>query len=276
MYHTTADQVAIYYEVHGQSGSPLLMLTGMGAAIGDWLPEQIETLSRRHQVILVDNRGVGRSDKPTTPYTMPQFAADTVGVLTDLQIEQAHILGGSLGGMIAQHVAVNYPARVTSLILCCTTAVSFGHPYFVPPSQEVLMELTKPPSGNRVQDMEDGWKLCFTPDFIERNPELFNRLRANALAYPDSPPYAKQLQFEAVVHSHNLYDQVSQLPCPTLVQVGTEDALLPAENSRRLARLIPGSRLIEYPDCGHRLIEEGGEPVINDILAFLAEVDGIA
>ena len=273
MYHITADQSAIYYEVHGQSGSPLVMLTGMGGAIGDWLPEQIETLSRQHQVILIDNRGAGRSDKPTTPYTMTQFAADTVGVLNDLQIEQAHILGGSLGGMIAQHVAVNYPARVTSLILCCTTAVSLGHPYFVPPSQEVLMALTKPPSGKRAQDIADGWKFCFTPAFIERNPELLNRLQANALAYPDTPPYAHQLQFEAVVHSHNLYDQVSQLHCPTLIQVGTEDALLPAENSRRLARLIPIARLSEYPNCGHRLIEEGGEPVINDILAFLAEVD---
>lgn len=159
MYHTTADQIAIYYEVHGQSGSPLLMLTGMGGDIGDWLPEQIETLSCRHQVILVDNRGAGRSDKPTTPYTMRQFAADTVGVLTDLQIEQAHILGGPLGGMIAQHVAVNYPERVTSLMLCSTTAVAPGHPAFVSPAPEAFIALTRPPSGNRAQDIEDGWSL---------------------------------------------------------------------------------------------------------------------
>lgn len=276
MYHTTADQVAIYYEVHGQSGSPLLMLTGMGGDIGDWLPEHIEQLSRQHQVILVDNRGAGRSDKPITPYTMSQFAEDTVGVLTDLQIEQAHILGGSLGGMIAQHVAVNYPERVTSLILCCTTAVAPGHPAFVPPAPEVFTALTRPPSGNRVQDVEDGWQLCFTPAFIKQNPELFNRLRANALAYPDCPPHAQQLQFEAIVHSHNLYEQVRQLACPTLVQVGAQDLLLPAENSHTLACLIPSARLIEYPDCGHRLIEERGERVINDILAFLAEVDNRA
>lgn len=275
MYHTTADQVAIYYEVHEQNGSPLLMLTGMGGDIADWLPEQIEQLSRQHQVIRLDNRGTGRSDKPTTPYTMTQFAADTFGVLVDLQIEQAHILGGSLGGMIAQHVAVDYPERVTSLILCCTTAVAPGHPAFVPPTPEVFMQLTKPPSGNRVQDIEDGWQLCFTPAFIEENVELFNRLRKNALAYPDSPPHALKLQFESIIHSHNLYTQVGQLRCPTLVQVGTEDILLPAENSRTLARLIPGARFIEYPGCGHRFMEEGGEKVINDILAFLIEVENI-
>ncbi len=276
MYHTTVDQVAIYYEVYGQSGSPLLMLTGMGADIGDWLPEQIEALSRQHRVILIDNRGAGRSDKPTMPYTMTQFAADTVGVLTDLHIDQAHILGGSLSGMIAQHVAVTYPERVSSLILCSTTAVAPGHPVFVSPAPEVLMALTMPPSGNRVQDIEAGWQLCFTSAFIEQNNALFNRLRANALAYPDNPPYAQQLQFEAVVHSHNLYEQVRQLRCPTLIQAGTQDLLMPAENSHTLARLIPGARLIEYPNCGHRLIEEGGEPALNDILAFLAEVDGIA
>lgn len=274
MYYTTTDQISIYYEIHGQCGSPLLMLLGMGADIGDWLPEQIEQLSCRHQVILVDNRGAGRSDKPTTPYTMTQFAADTAGVLAELQIEQAHILGGSLGGMIAQHVAVNYPERIRSLILCCTTAVAPGHPAFVPPTQAVFMQLTKPPSGNRVQDIEEGWQLCFTPAFIEANVDLFNRLRENALAYPDSPPHALNLQFESVIHSHNLYAQVSQLRCPTLVQVGTEDILLPAENSRTLARLIPGARFIEYPGCGHRFIEEGGEKVINDILTFLDGVDG--
>lgn len=275
MYHTTTDQVAIYYEVHGQSGTPLLMLAGMGGDIGDWLPEQIEMLSQRHRVILVDNRGAGRSDKPTTPYTMSQFAADTVGVLTDLQIERAHILGGSMGGMIAQHVAVHYPERVRSLILCCTAAVSLGHPAFVAPTQEVLMALTKPPSGNRLQDLEEGWKLCFTPAFLEQKSERLTRMRENALAYPDSPPYVGKLQFEAILQ-HNLYEPVSQLQCPTLIQVGTADMLLPAENSRTLARLIPGAHLIEYPGLGHRFLEEGGEPVINDILAFLAEIDAVS
>lgn len=274
MAYATGNQISIYYEVHGHHGSPLLMIIGLGASIGDWLPEQIEQLSQKHRVILFDNRDAGQSEKLTTAYTMADFAADAVSVLDALAINKAHILGASMGGMIAQHIALNHAERVMSLILGCTTPTfNLEHPQFVAPSQEVLAELVKPPSGNREQDIESSWKRNFTVGFIERNRDLLDRLRDIALAAPALPPEANQRQTEAILNTHDTYHRLAQIQHPTLLQTGAEDLIIPAENSRIMARLIANARLIEYPDCGHLFFEAGGEKVINDILNFLEEVD---
>jgi pimeloyl-ACP methyl ester carboxylesterase len=274
MPYTTGNPVSIYYEVHGNRGSPLLMIAGFGASIADWLPEQIEQLSQKHQVIIFDNRGAGQSDKPANAYSMADFAADAVRVLDAIHVSQTHVFGVSMGGMIAQHVALNHRDRILSLILGCTTAIGdVNHPKMVAPSQEVLMELMRPPSRNRAQEIESGWKLQFTLPFIERNRELLERLRDNALAYPECPADARQLQLAAISSTHNTYDQLGSIQHPMLIQTGSEDLLIPAENSRIMARLMPGARFIEYASCGHRFVEENGEKVINDILTFLDEVD---
>lgn len=270
----TGNKLSIYYETHGQNGSPLLMITGQGGSIADWLPEHIERLSQKHRVIVFDNRGAGHSDRPTASFTMADFAADTISVLDDLGIRKAHVLGISMGGMIAQHVAINHPNRVLSMILGCTApTMNVEHPRVVPPSHEVLLEFTKPKSGNRVQDMESAWKLLFTPRFIEQNRALLDRIRDNLLAYPECSEESQQLQAEAAVNTHDTYDLLPNIEHPTLVQAGIEDILIPIENSRIMARLIPNARMIEYENCAHAFLEESGEKAVDDILAFLDEID---
>jgi 3-oxoadipate enol-lactonase len=203
---------------------------------------------------------------------MSDLASDAMGVLDSLQVDRAHIFGCSLGGMIAQHVALNYPARLQSLILACTSSV-WGHPKFITPTEEVVAQLAKPSSGDRAQDIREGWQILHPPAFLESHRDwLEQELRKLlALKYPVTPDYARELQIGAVLSSHNTYDQLSQILCPTLVQTGTEDILIPPENSRLLAARIPNARLIEYPDQGHGFLGPCEEQSAQDILAFLAE-----
>lgn len=274
MPYTVGNPVSIYYKVHGNQGSPLLLIMGLGATLASWSPEQIEQLSQEHQVILFDNRGTGHSEKLTTAYTMTDLALDTISVLDALNIRKAHVLGVSMGGMIAQHVALNHPDRVLSLLLGCTAPTgNVNHPRMIPPSQEVLMELLMPPSGNRAQDIEVGWKRSVTAEFIASNRDLLVQLRDRELAYPECPADAQELQLIAISSTHDTYEQLGRIQQPTLIQTGTEDIMIPAENSRQMARLIPGARLIEYPNCGHDFLIQGGEKAVADILAFVREVD---
>ena len=272
MPYAKLSEISIYFETHGDSGSPLLMINGLGDNLANWSPEWVQRLSTQHMVVFFDNRGTGQSDKPTTPFTMADFASDTVGVLDALQIERAHVFGISLGGMIAQHVALNYPTRVQSMILTSTTSV-WEHPKFVPPTQEVLTQLAKPASEDPAQDIRDSWWIFYTPAFIESHRDWLEQELQKSLdvEYPETPDYAIELQMGAVLNSHNIYDKLSQIICPTLVLTGTEDVLIPPENSHILAERIPHAQLIEYPGYGHDMLGPCKEQAAQHILDFISE-----
>jgi 3-oxoadipate enol-lactonase len=274
MPYAKLNRISIYYEVHGENGSPLLMIHGLGCSIADWPQALIQLLSTRHVVVIFDNRGTGQSDKPTDPFTMADLARDAIGVLDSLQIDQAHVFGCSLGGMIAQHVVLNHPTRVQSLLLACTSSV-WGHPKFVAPPEEVVAQLARPASGDRAQDIREGWQILHPPAFLELHRDWLEQelQKLLALKYPVTPDYARELQIGAVLSSHNTYDKLSQILCPTLVQTGMEDILIPPENSRILADQIPNTRLIEYPDQGHGFLGPCAEQIAQDILNFLAEIE---
>jgi 3-oxoadipate enol-lactonase len=128
--------INIYYEIHGK-GEPLVLIYGYAADSGLWF-RQIPILSKKYRIIAFDNRGVGRSDKPDIPYTMAMMAGDIAGLLDTIGIDTAHIFGISMGGMIAQHFALNYPQRVISLILGCTTC---GGVHSIQPKPESMAAL---------------------------------------------------------------------------------------------------------------------------------------
>lgn len=267
------NDISMYYEIHGEDGSPLMLIQGFGASKIDWFPPYVEKMAAKHRVVIFDNRGVGQTDKPTNPYAMPQFAADTVGLLDALAIEKTHVFGVSMGGMIAQHVALEYPERVLGLVLGCTAAGGPGNPNLISPSDEVFAVLTKPPSGDRAQDSRDLWPILYTPTYIEANRGLLeNRLQVK-LAYPETPPYALELQMGAITQTHDTFARLGEIRSPTLVQTGLDDVLIPPQNSRILAERIPNVRLIEYFEAAHCYFDEMGLTAINDVLAFLEEVD---
>jgi pimeloyl-ACP methyl ester carboxylesterase len=264
--------ISIFYEIHGDHGSPLIMIHGYNSSTIDWYAPHIEQLSSKHRVILFDNRGVGQTDKPREAYSMEQFAADTVGVLDALEIDKAHVLGESMGGMIAQHVAVDFSDRVLGLVLGGTSGGGPGNPKMIAPSDEVMQILTRPSTGDVLEDHRAFWPILFTPAYIETHRDLLEtRLRAK-LTYSNNPGYVLKAQMGAI-GQHDTFDRLRHIACPTLVQTGLEDVVVPPENSRILADRIPGARLIEYPNAAHVYLDEVGSPAIDDILTFLSEVD---
>lgn len=267
------NDISMYYEVHGDSGSPMVLIHGYSCSKADWPVSHVQRLATRHRVVIFDNRGVGQTDKPTTPYSMSQFAGDVVGLMDAVGIQAAHIFGVSMGGMIAQHVALRYPERVLGLVLGCTAPGEPGALFPVNPSREVVEVLMKPPSGDRAQDSRDAWPIIYTRPYIEDNRALLESRLVAVLAYPEAPQYALTLQTEAMFNTHDSLHRLGEIHQPTLIQVGLEDVLVPPGNSRILAEQIPNARLIEYPAAAHGYFEEVGFTAIDDILAFLADVD---
>ncbi len=269
-----AEDLALNYEWRGQTGSPLLLLSGFGTSIVDWPPAFLAGLEGSHRLILLDNRGMGQSVGPMDNYCMAEAANDVADLLDALGIEKVHIFGHSMGGMIGQHLALDHPHRLRSLTLASTAPGGPENPDLVSPAPAVLAQFGRPPSGNRAQDVRDGWAIGYTPAFIEREQDLLEAMLETKLRYPEPPLASRQGQMVALTQTHDIYDRLAEIGCPTLILTGTEDILVPPENSRIMARHIPNARLIEYPDCAHGLLVETGGAVERDLLAFLAEVDG--
>jgi 3-oxoadipate enol-lactonase len=158
--------IKLYYELHG-NGEPLVLIPGIGYDGWMW-HKMIPGLDDHFQVISIDNRGAGQSDKPAGPYTAQILAADIVGMLDDFGIAKAHILGHSMGGFIAQALAIDYPERVDRLIL---SATNFGGPRHVPISAEAMAVLTDV-SGDPIARLRRGIVISCAPGFAEANPEF--------------------------------------------------------------------------------------------------------
>jgi pimeloyl-ACP methyl ester carboxylesterase len=238
--------INIYYEMLGQ-GEPLLLIMGLNANLLSWGPTLPARLAERYQVILFDNRGAGRTDQPDGPYTMEQMADDATGLLDALDIPSAHVFGGSMGGMIAQHVALNHADKVRKLILGCTMC---GGSHAVSATPEVLAYLMPDPTLNAYEAAWRGVPICYTPEFIDANKPLIEETLLAACEYPTRPA-AYEAQLGAVMASHDTYDRLPQIAAPTLVLTGNHDVLIPPENSRILAERIPNAQLHEIDGAGH-------------------------
>jgi 3-oxoadipate enol-lactonase len=242
--------INIYYEIHGD-GEPLLMIQGYGQYSGHWTT-LIPPFSKEYRVIIFDNRGTGRSDKPETPYTMKMMAADAKGLLDAIGIDRAHVLGISMGGMIAQEFALNYPDKVINLVLGCTQC---GGKQTILPGQEALAflfgpEMAKLPVEKRARETAP-W--LWTKEFIEKHPEAVETYVAITLKYP-TPPHGFSGQAQAIM-GHDSYERLPQIKAPTLVIAGDADRIIPADNSKVLASRIPNVELVFVKNAGHGFTE---------------------
>jgi len=257
-----ANGIQIYYELHG-AGEPLLLIMGLGANATAWWM-QIPEFSRHYQVIAFDNRGAGRSEKPNEPYTIMQMADDADALLEELGIQSAHVFGMSLGGMIAQELALRHPERVRSLVLGGTTC---GGPRAVPPPPSTMQHFISVATMPIEQAVENGMRLLYSDAFLEANREWLVK-RALEYAHLMPPPYALQRQVMATL-SFNTYDRLHEIHVPSLVITGAEDRIVPAPNSRILAERIPDARLIEFERAGHGFLVERGQETNRAVLEFL-------
>lgn len=272
---TTANGIEIHYEEQGDPAAPaMLLIMGFGAQLTLWPDELVEALAAQgFRVIRYDNRDVGLSQKfdgvkapglfkmtllskigftPKVPYTLADMADDGVGLLDALGIERAHIVGASMGGMIAQHVAARHPDRCLSLTTVFSTT---GNPKLPPARPEAMKALiTRPDSTEEGVLVEHGMMLARTigsPGY----PAPEDRLRERTLAsvrrsfYPEGPTR----HLSAIVADGDRRAMLRDIAVPTLVLHGEDDPLVPCEGGRDTAASIPGARLKTIPGWGHDL-----------------------
>jgi pimeloyl-ACP methyl ester carboxylesterase len=225
---------------------------------------QVPVLAERYRVIAFDNRGAGQSDAPDVPYTTRMMADDAAGLLGALGIERAHVVGLSMGGMIAQELALNHPGRVATLQLHATCARPDAYLRALVAAWRVARSTLGREEALRTMAL---W--LFTPAAYNERPGLVETLLQTALANP----YPQSLtgfvrQSEAVV-GHDALDRLQAIRSPTLVSVGAEDILVPARFSRELAARIPGAELVVIPGGGHVCLWERPEAFNEVCLAFL-------
>jgi pimeloyl-ACP methyl ester carboxylesterase len=254
----------MHYEVHG-SGFPLVLIMGLSGNIDWWDPPLIRKLSSRFKTLIFDNRGAGRTDKPEIDYSIRMFADDTVGLMDILGIRRAHVLGISMGGMIAQELVLNYPDRVEKLILCSTNC---GGSDSVPPSAQVLGTLLGSRDGLTPEDIVRGTlPLLFTENHIKSNPDLM-KLVTNEMLKAPIPVDSFGRQVGAIMN-FDVCEKLGMIRKATLVMAGAQDILIPPENSKILAARIPGAKLHMFKNSAHAIFSEETEAVLKALLDFL-------
>jgi len=254
----------IYYEVHGQTASPshppLLLIAGLGFATWSWF-KQLPTLAQHMQVILFDNRGTGQSQKLGFGYTIATLAADAAGLLATMEIPCANVLGASLGGFIAQELALRHPECVGKLILCST---SYGGPQDIPMTGVMLQAPLGWGTAN--QAIERGLELATSPSYRTAHPEEF----AQIVAWRQQDPQGYSDAFQQIVAgaSFDSVRRVHAIAAPTLVIHGANDQVVPVARAQLLADAIPNARLQIIPDAGHLVFIERPHEVNQAILDF--------
>jgi pimeloyl-ACP methyl ester carboxylesterase len=261
---TTANGIDLYYEIHGE-GEPLLLIMGLSLSSKSWF-RTIPALSKQYKVIVFDNRGVGLSEKPNSPYSIELMADDAKAVLEAAGVESAHIYGISMGGMIAQRLALKYPEVVRSLILGCTTSGGEKH---VQPSAEVsMLMLSRASSTATPEELALATvPILYSQSFIENHRNMIEEDIQRRIEIPVLP-YAYMLQLQACL-AHDTYNEIDQIKAPVLVIHGDEDRLVPYENGVTLAEKIQNAEFLTIKGAGHIYITEANDLVNKRVLEFL-------
>lgn len=264
---SAADGTRIAYHEFGKhSGEPVLLVQGLGADHTGWLMQRFP-FGGSHRCIAPDNRGVGHSDKPLGPYDLEVMAKDLVAVLDDAGVDSAHVVGVSMGGILAQILAVRHPDRVRSLVLGCTAC--HHHPWRIELLEE-WAELARTGGMRAFASSNLRWLVGsrslrrFWPAMQLLGPVAFN-----------VPPESFIAQIDAILNMDDvLRNELPQLDVPTLVLVGSQDILTPLGDSEELASLIPGARLAVVRGGAHGFMVEHAGQFNAAVLDFLAEQRG--
>jgi len=260
MAFTENEQTKIYWDEEG-TGEPLLLIMGLGYPSVMWWRTR-PVLAERYRTIAFDNRGVGRSDSPPGPYSIILMAADAAAVLDACGCESAHLYGVSMGGMIAQEFALQYPGRVRSLILGCTAA---GGPHAVRAEPQVIEFLRQRTNEDPLAALEASVPYIYDPATPRALIDEDMALRKQWLPRPES--YLAQLQG---IFTWEAYSRLDQIKVPTLVIHGESDRLVPPGNGELIAEKIPGAKLVLLPHAGHIYTTDQGQAAQAAIQKFLA------
>ncbi len=264
------NNIELYYEIHGPPEAPPIVLIG-GWASYRWIWfRQVPAFKSKYRCIVFDNRGAGRSSKPDHRYTIQMFADDTVGLMDALEIGDAHILGISMGGLIAQQIAISYPERTRSLIVVSS---HFGGPNQIRMDDRTMALLIALPTETitKEQAREMRYKATFSPDFIQANRAVLEQIDKWAEKYP-TPVFAQVHQSNAV-GEFNSESQLKQISTPTLVIHGDRDLAVPTKNGEMIASKIPNSHLVLIEGGSHFSIIERYREFNEAAIGFVDEVE---
>jgi pimeloyl-ACP methyl ester carboxylesterase len=259
------DDITMYYEVHGDRGTPLVHIGGLAGDARAW-QRQIAVYAGRHRVLAFDNRGTGRTDCPDGPYSTKQFARDTVSLMDHVGIDKAHVLGISMGGAIAQEIALGYPDRVKSLVINCSFAKMDR--YGARTIENIMGVYEK----QGAREAARHFVLYFYPlaYFNEHKAEV--DAKEKVLGDSKRPAHAFTASSRACL-KHDTRKRLGRIRCPVLVNAGSDDLMCSPSSSREIADGVPGARFKLYRNASHFFLAQHFEKATSDIMRFLAAVD---
>ncbi len=264
---TAVGDLEVVWDVAGPQGAdPVVLINGLGSARGSWFI-QVEALSRDYRVYTYDNRDVGETGAGTNPrrYDMDQFARDAAGLIDALEIGPVHVIGASMGGAIAQELALQRPDVVRTLQIVCSWAQTDAWLDELIRQWELMFAELGPLAWAR-----NSWLWVFTHRWY-RDPDRLARLIADAAAYPY--PQTSDMFFrqsEAVI-AFDILDRLGTIATPTQVIAGAEDMLTPPRFSHQIAAAIPGAKLTQLPNVGHGMFWETPDVFNAALTAFIQD-----
>ena len=264
----TSDGIKIAYDTWGaRDGSPVLMIQGLGMNARAWALQR-GAFGRQHRCIAIDNRGTGHSDAPPGPYDLLRMAQDAVEVLDAEEIPSAHVVGASMGGVIAQILGVVYPDRVHSLTLACTAC---RHHQW---RRELLAEWADQVRAHGMTSLTDDGMRWLIGSRLQRRFGVFVNVLARVLIQTSPDAFAAQVD-AILAMSDDMRSELHSITAPTLVITGSQDTLTPLGDAEELAELITTSRLYVLRGAAHGLMAEAPNSFNDAVLRFLAEIDAM-
>ena len=252
-----------YKQLGNGSDIPIVLIAGGGTTMDMWNPTLLKELSSNQTVIIFDNRGAGESTIGAGEFSISQFANDTAGLLNELKIDKADVLGHSMGSFIAQELALMSPDRINSLVL---SGSSCGGKDAIPPSREVIQAFAGSTNSSSPILEERIISLLYPPDWFKANPDYQNY---QPIPEESVSPQVLKGQFEAVTNWEGTCVNLSKITQPTLVIVGTEDVFTPAANSLMIVDRIPSAWLIQIREAGHGLMNQYPDQFNRIVSTFL-------
>ena len=249
------------YRVYGD-GYPLVMIMGYGSTMNLWEPRLIDAIASHFKVIVFDNRGMGNTEAGEREFTIEQFADDTAGLINALGIQQAHVLGWSMGSLIAQELTLRHPEKVNKLILYAAHCDAS----MFPPTSEVIERLRDTSGTPEEQGMR--WiSLLFPGDWLESHGDRVREVFFRPIG--STPPESMGKQAMAIGYWGGCCDRLPEIMSRTLLIAGADDILVPPKNSQYMAGKIPGAQLVMIENGGHGVMFQYPDKFSERVTSFL-------
>lgn len=268
--HATVNGQRLWFELHGAQGTPVVLVMGFGISGRAWAP-QVEGLHPHHRTLIFDNRGVGESEPSRAPYGFADLADDVVALLDHHGFERAHVVGVSMGGMVTQHLALRHPERLRSIALIATLpGGSLRHTLPGARAVGLFLRANTLRGERRFAALR---QLLYTRSYLEHTVPERGFSDANLEVFSAPAAASTRLHQLRAVLRHDLTRELGRVRVPTLIIKPEDDILVHPDNSERLHRLIPGSRILRLADAGHGATHQRAREINQALLAHFAEAE---